>query len=289
MARVARFIQLCLVLVMVFSQGCILNLGQPPATGQGAPPADPNAPLTTPTSTIPPTGSTTATATNPAQPGALAVAITSAQPSTVAGNVTNATLPNGAVATSMKVDLLAQDGTTVLGTATPAAADANGTQAFTIAPTAALTVGQAVSAKATQTYPDPANAANPLTRTATSSPVQVTAAGTTTAAAPVTGTGTAPAGTTSAPPTISMQLAGSGASVAVKFTNMPPNSAVQTSLVLPGGTVAGQPLNADATGAGSGTVGITPPIAVGQTLKVTLTGTNGATVTGSQTSDGRGP
>lgn len=241
--------------------------------------------MTTPTSTIPGTGTAAGTpAGTPGQPGALSVAITSATPGKVDGSVTNASLPPAlnVKPLSMKIDLLGQDGSTVLGTVSPdgatATTAAGGTQPFSITPAAALTAGQAVSAKATQTYPDPANAANTLTRVGTSSPVQVTA------------TPTPPTGQTGpavGPPTITIQINSAGNSVSVKFGGFPANSAVQSSLTLPGGQSAGPSLAAGANGAGSGNVPINPALRVGQAVRVTLTGSNGSSVGASQTSDGR--
>lgn len=275
--------RLCLVVTLAFSQGCLIGQNAPPPAAAPVPAgALPAGPITTPTSTIPAAGTATT-------PGALAVAITSATPTKVDGSVTNVTLPAAlnVAPTGMKVDLIAQDGVTVIGTVNPDGAagngNAGGTQPFSITPTAALTVGQAVSAKATQSYP------TAQTRVATSSPVQVTAAATTTAtpAGGTTTTGGTTTGTTTAVPRLSIQLASSGASTTYSFTGFPPSSAVQTAMTVNGAAVASQPLTADASGNGSGTLAISPAVAVGQTFQLKLTGSNGATVTGTQVSDGR--
>lgn len=272
-----------LTLALTFSQGCILNLGQQPQPDPAATPPVPAGPVTTPTSTIPGTTTgTSPTAPGTTTPGVLGVAITSAAPTAVAGTISNGALPNNAVATSLKVDLLGPDGTTVLGTANPAATAAD----FTITPTAALTVGQSVSARATQGYPDAAGAAQ--TRVGTSSPVQVQAAGT----AP-TGTGTTTTGTgttTTQPigaPTLSIQINSGGTAVQATYRGFTPGVAITSRLERPAGTTAGPNLTADASGGGSTSLPVNPGVAVGQTLRVVLTAANGATVGASQVSDGR--
>jgi hypothetical protein len=271
-------IQLLLVVGLVLSQGCGDPPPAQPAPGQpGAPvPGAPGAP-------VPGTPGAPGTTT----PGALAVAITSAIPTKVDGNVTNAALPAtiNASTAALRVDLISQDGTTILGTTNPApAAAAGATQPFSIVPTGAIIVGQTVSVRATQTYTDPATPTAPVSRTATSSPVQVTATPTTppTTTAPVPGTTTPNNGT------ISIMIAQAGNSVAVTFGGFPANAAIQTSLSINGGAaVAGQALTANASGGGQSNVAVNPAVGVGQTLKVTLTGPNGQTVSASQTSDGR--
>lgn len=274
-----------LILALTFSQGCILNLGQQP---QQPPPVDPGqvpgGPITTPTSTIPGTTTPpTATAPGTTTPGVLGVAITAANPTAVSGTISNGALPNNAQPTSLKVDLLGQDGATVLGTATPAA---NATT-FAITPAAALTVGQSISARATQGYPDAAGAAQ--TRVGTSSPVQVQAAGT----PPPAGTGTTTTGTgttTQQPigaPTLQIQINSAGTAVQANYRGFTPGVSIAVQLQRPAGNTAGPTLTADASGGGSTNIPVNPGVQVGQTLRVVMTAANGATVGASQVSDGR--
>lgn len=279
-------LHLLLAIGLVLSQGCGGNNNpQPPPGAPGAP----GAPGTPPVPGTPGAPGTPGTpGTPPTAPGTLAVAITSAIPTKVDGNVTNVALPANlnVKPLSLKVDLLSQDGTTILGTATPdpatGNANAGGTQPFSITPTGAIIVGQAVSVRATQVYPDPANVTQQVSRTATSSPVQVTATATT----PPTGTAPLPGAT--GKETISIMIAQAGNSVAVTFGGFPASSTVQVALSINGGAdVAGAPLTANASGGGTSNVAVNPPVAVGQTLKVTLTGSNGARVSASQRSDGR--
>ena len=288
---------LCIVVAMAFSQGCSLQLGQPQAPaapGQPAPaPAGttPLAPTTPTTTTIPNNGTAGAT---PTTPGALAVAITAAATNRVDGNITNASLPPALTVkpTSMKVDLLGPDGATVLGTATPdvnaLTADAGGTLVFSITPATALTAGAAVSARATEAYPDPANPA--ATRVGTSSPVQVTAGVATTpvpAPVPAPGSGTTPP-TTLPPPKGQIQIAGVGTSVVINYSSCTPGVPVQITLKSPEFTGAGPASTADANGSGTVTAPLNPAIKVGETLTVTIQSTNGI-VNVPQISDGRGP